>query len=206
MPVNRTRCCCRTIPLVEEYFHREGLHETHLHLNGSTHAELCWLRALRDPIEETRDFDRRLNDPQRIGQRLRELARSIQPDFSAPLLQQQLFVARQLRSYLIAAALRCLPDDILLPTNSEDLLDRAIGYEPPHHLPGSVDHRRLADLKQPDIATERQWLFHLLDRLRAQPSVALTNMLHVYLLLQESLLSAAGPERGSVMASTSFRS
>ncbi|WP_052747276.1 hypothetical protein [Burkholderia gladioli] len=171
-------------PLVEEYFHREGLHETHLHLNGSTHAELCWLRALRDPIEETRDFDRRLNDPQRIGQRLRELARSIQPDFSAPLLQQQLFVARQLRSYLIAAALRCLPDDILLPTNSEDLLDRAIGYEPPHHLPGSVDHRRLADLKQPDIATERQWLFHVLDRLRAQPSVALTNMLHVYLLLQ----------------------
>ncbi|EHQ7191499.1 hypothetical protein KSP16_004237, partial [Salmonella enterica subsp. enterica serovar Abaetetuba] len=24
-------------PLVEEYFNREGLHETHLHLNGSTH-------------------------------------------------------------------------------------------------------------------------------------------------------------------------
>lgn len=43
-------------PPVSAYIDREGLHETHLHLNGSTHAEVCWLRALGDPRAESEEF------------------------------------------------------------------------------------------------------------------------------------------------------
>ncbi|PZR22038.1 MAG: hypothetical protein DI538_29240, partial [Azospira oryzae] len=42
--------------LLADYVEREGLHETHLHLNGSTHAEICWLRAIRKSKAEVRDF------------------------------------------------------------------------------------------------------------------------------------------------------
>ncbi|WP_186143403.1 hypothetical protein [Burkholderia gladioli] len=171
-------------PLVEEYFHREGLHETHLHLNGSTHAESCWLRALHQPEEETREFDNKLKDSGRIGQRLQELARSIQPDFSVTRLQRQLFIARQLRRYLMAAAFDCLPNNIVLPKDFDAMFDLPTPYEPPSTLPGAVHHQRLADLERSDIAVERYWLSLLLDRLRVHRSVTLTNMLHAYLLLQ----------------------
>lgn len=32
--------------VVEDYLRDEGLHETHVHLNGSSHAERAWLHAL----------------------------------------------------------------------------------------------------------------------------------------------------------------
>lgn len=57
------RLHCQALPCptprdgaVEDYIGREGLHESHLHLNGSTFAEQCWLRALAHPDREVRLF------------------------------------------------------------------------------------------------------------------------------------------------------
>jgi adenosine deaminase len=171
-------------PLVEEYFRREGLHETHLHLNGSTHAELCWLRALHAPEEETKDFCDRFQSQTREARYLRELACAIQPDFSAALLRRQLFVARQLRNYLLAASLGCLADDTPLPQDEEALFREATVYFPPRGLQSSVEYARMSRLDEASVATERYWLYRLLKRLRVTGSVTLTNMLHNYLLLQ----------------------
>lgn len=172
-------------PLVEEYFRREGLHETHLHLNGSTHAELCWLRALHAVEEETEDFCKRFESNTNEAQRLRELACSIQPNFSAALLRRQLFVARQLRGYLLAASLDALADDQHLAQDEEELFREAIAYAPPQGLQASAfEYARLSCLDRASVATERYWMHRLLERLRLTGSVMLTNMLHYYLLLQ----------------------
>lgn len=71
--------------VIEDYVAREGLHETHLHLNGSTHAEQCWLRALNAPKAETRDFNSRwMAKSNREAARIRELAHSVNPRLRLP--------------------------------------------------------------------------------------------------------------------------
>lgn len=170
--------------LVEEYFRREGLHETHLHLNGSTHAELCWLRALNAPEAETEDFCKRFDSPTREARRLRELACAIQPDFSTALLRRQLFVARQLRTYLLAASLGCLSNAQPLAQNEEELFREATTSSQPKSLRSSAEFARMSRLDNASIATERYWLYLLLKRLSQTGSVMLSNMLHYYLLLQ----------------------
>ncbi|ALK32616.1 hypothetical protein [Burkholderia plantarii] len=171
-------------PLVEEYFHREGLHETHLHLNGSTHAELCWLRALDAPDQETDEFAIKLASGSREAHGLRELARSIQPDFTIVELKRQLFIARQLRGYLLAAAFGCLNNEAALPATFEALYTEALSFTPPPVRCNPPDHERLARRGAIDVTAEREWLYRLLVRLCERPSVTLTNMLHGYLLLQ----------------------
>jgi len=172
------------VPLVENYFLNNGLHETHLHLNGSTHAELCWLRALHAPEEETEDFCNKFQSHTREARHLRELACAIQPDFSVALLRRQLFVARQLRNYLLAASLECLDEDKPLPQDEEALFREATVYSPPQGLQSSAEYARMSSLDQASLATERYWMYRLLKRLYQKDSVTLTNMLHNYLLLQ----------------------
>ncbi len=81
-------------PLVEDYLGSEGLNETHLHLNGSTHAENCWLRALRRPKQEVKDFSVKWHTPSAAeAASVRELTRSIDPDLSPAELHRQLVAA-----------------------------------------------------------------------------------------------------------------
>jgi hypothetical protein len=65
---------------VEDYVRREGVHETHLHLNGSTHAENCWLLALKNIDHEVDEFSKKFHGDKtkkdREGLRLRELPSS----------------------------------------------------------------------------------------------------------------------------------
>lgn len=111
-------------PLVEDYLRREGLHETHLHLNGSTHAENCWLRALRMPKQETKDFSLKWNIPSSPDAvAVRELARSINPDLSPTELHRQLVAAGRLRKWLVAAATDTLKPEVQFPHDLSALMD-----------------------------------------------------------------------------------
>lgn len=162
---------------VEAYLQREGLHETHLHLNGSTHAEQCWLRALYHPEQETADFEVKWHDNSHPGIKLRELGRAINPALSPAKLRRQLYAARAIRSWLVAAAMDDLLDNDPLPTHFAEL-EKASATVP--------------DAKAPDLALgetcsiegERRWLYQLLRRLDTHPSLTLERMLHLYLLLQ----------------------
>lgn len=168
-------------PLVEDYLGREGLHETHLHLNGSTHAENCWLRALRTPKQETKDFSLKWHTPNAAdAAAVRELARSIDPDLSPAELHRQLVAAGRLRKWLIAAATDTLNAEVQLPHDLYELMDdESLQKEVPHparaHLQLSV---------QSCTADELDWMQQLLRRLKIRPSVALERMFHTYLMLQ----------------------
>lgn len=168
-------------PLVEDYLGREGLHETHLHLNGSTHAENCWLRALRAPKQETKYFSLKWHTPNAAdATAVRELARSINPDLSPAELHRQLVAAGRLRKWLVAAATDTLNADVQLPHDLSELMeDESLQRDVP--LPASA-HLQLS--VQSCTASELYWMQQLLLKFKSQPSVALERMFHTYLMLQ----------------------
>lgn len=166
-------------PLVEDYLEREGLHETHLHLNGSTHAEQCWLRALHAPDAATRDFEEKwVTSDSDSSQKMRELARAINPELSPTVLRHQLHGARHLRAWLIAEATGVLSENTVLPSDFARLFlfecsspDLSGTTQSGFDLPGSA----LGELR---------WLHLLLRRLECDPKPMVERMLHCYLILQ----------------------
>lgn len=166
---------------VEDYISREGLHESHLHLNGSTFAEQCWLRALTHPNLEVHLFSElwRASKRSSVGDRVQELARLHQNDFKPVQLRRDLVLAGRLRAWLVYAALNPgeLPSNA--PWNAGDLR----GYEseciaqelqPPYVL------KHVGPAEQ--LSGELEWLTRLLCQ--PQLSIRVARMLHLYLLLQ----------------------
>lgn len=162
---------------VADYIEREGLHETHLHLNGSTHAEICWLRAIRAPKVEIRDFVTAWTTGQQAS-RLRELVQQASPGLTPTTLFQHLRVASRLRSWLVAAAEDKIRLNSLLPLSCQDLCDMgseewSVGLSEPT-LPWNYEF---------DIEDELIWMARLVAKLRVYPSIQLSRMFHSYLLL-----------------------
>lgn len=44
-------------PIVEDYIERQGLHETHMHLNGTTSVEMLWHYAIQHPNSIVQDLE-----------------------------------------------------------------------------------------------------------------------------------------------------
>lgn len=85
--------------IVQDYLHREGLHETHVHLNGSSYAEAAWLHALQRPLESNIDFSKQW----KMKGIIKDLTRNIDPSLSPKVLVERLKAARRLRQHLMRA-------------------------------------------------------------------------------------------------------
>ncbi|WP_439670774.1 Adenosine deaminase [Cupriavidus necator] len=162
---------------VADYLEREGLHETHLHLNGSTHAEICWLRAIRDPYTETREFVDAWTRGKHAG-RLRELVGQVNPDLTPQVLHQHLRTASRLRAWLLGAAEDRIAPNARLPMSCQCLCSAG-------NDEWSVGLRAPAPAwrHEPDVEDELTWMAGLVAKLRQRPSVQLARMFHAYLLL-----------------------
>jgi len=90
--------------IVEDYLSREGLHETHVHLNGSSHGERAWLHALEHPLESITDFSKNFHKKPDKENAIRDLARNIDPTLTPTSLIHRLQEARKLRRLLMHAA------------------------------------------------------------------------------------------------------
>jgi hypothetical protein len=168
-------------PLVEDYLEREGLHETHLHLNGSTHAEICWLRALHMPEAETHKFESTWFNASTNGSaKMRELAHAINPALSPSELRRQLHAAKKLRCWLIAAATNSLPDDMLLPPDYATLANSPVE----HWAAPFPGESALALSGSTTPLDELRWICKVMRQLDANPNTVLERMLHCYILLQ----------------------
>lgn len=166
---------------VEDYISREGLHESHLHLNGSTFAEQCWLRALTHPNLEVHLFSElwRASKRSSAGDRVKELARLHENDFKPVQLRRDLVLAGRLRAWLVYAALN--PGE--LPSNAPWNADDLRGYES-ECIAQEVQHPYV--LKHADPAEQLSGELEWLTRLLCQPqlSIRVARMFHLYLLLQ----------------------
>lgn len=177
-------------PVVEDYISREGLHETHLHLNGSTHAEWCWLRALNKPKAELRDFSTKYIARNAYGARIRELCHSINPSLTPAKLDQNLRLARRLRCWLIAIV------DGRAERFDTRTQSAGIAVEPPmnvqqllaNDIPFFVDESTFSDLENGAIQAEMDWLIKLLTHLSIKHDPLTDRLLHLYLLLQNEYM------------------
>ncbi len=162
---------------VEDYIRREGVHETHLHLNGSTHAENCWLLALQNIDKEVAELSKKIqNKSDHEAVRVRELCLQINPALRPVELRRQLKLARSLRCWLkFAAETRldfCSAVPMDLPRNMEDWPDRP--------LPMSLKDAFTAEV----IEAEVVWMARLLACLKDQPGHWVERLFFTYLLLQ----------------------
>lgn len=166
---------------VEDYIGREGLHESHLHLNGSTFAEQCWLRALAHPNRETRLFSNLWRAPKRSSSvdRVQELARLHESEFKSTQLRRDLVLACRLRAWLVCAAL----SPCNLPSNTPWRAGDLRGYggtciAPEVKRPYALKHAAPSE----QLSGELDWMTRLLCQ--PQLSLRVARMLHLYLLLQ----------------------
>ncbi|WP_107759732.1 hypothetical protein [Dickeya sp. Secpp 1600] len=85
-------------PRVEDYLRREGLHEAHMHLNGTTFVELMWHHSLLNPDELINEMENcRKDDPTRL-RRFYAVASSL----DAPVkVSRMLHIARYCREWLL---------------------------------------------------------------------------------------------------------
>lgn len=162
---------------VVDYVEREGLHETHLHLNGITHAEICWLRAIRDPHAETREFVKAWTGGQHAG-RLRELVGQTNPELTPETFFLHLRAASRLRAWLVGAAQDHIAPNAALPASPRDLCmagndEWSVGLWEP----------ALSWRSEPGVEDELTWMAVLIAKLRQRPRGQLARMFHAYLLL-----------------------
>lgn len=185
---------------VDDYIDHEGLHETHLHLNGSTHTEYCWLSHLLRPRRFLQDLHKTYGKRDHEGARFRELCHSINPTLTPDRLYHYLLLARLLRQWLLSinsgqaeryeqaiadrhAKTGSLADKDKIPRNVRDLLETG--------LPFSPDERNLLDHGRDRPGAEMAWQRDLLARLAEKPNPLADRLLHLYLLIQNQYLQLA---------------
>lgn len=180
-------------PPVSAYIDREGLHETHLHLNGSTHAEVCWLRALGDPRAESEEFVKAWTGGAHAGH-IHDLVEQVNPGLTPHVFYRHLRVAGRLRAWLMAASEHRIALNSRFPASCQDLDDLdesewSVGLQ----TLNSPRHQGL------EIGDELGWMSRLIAALQARPRATLSRMLHAYLLLMHEhyrLLVQGEPQYG----------
>lgn len=164
--------------IVADYVRREGLHEAHLHLNGSTFAETCWLRAIRAPSAEIYDFKHAWNKARGVHQ-LHELVGQVNPGLTPVLLFHHLRTAARLRAWLRGIAENRISGSVRLPRSLEEL-DEADEDEWSKGLIEASQEKH----GESDIRSELSWMARLIGRLTQEPNVVYSRMFHAYVLLQ----------------------
>lgn len=178
-------------PVVDAYIAEEGLHETHLHLNGTTSAEWCWLRALYNPKQELEEFCEKYSKSHLV----RELCHSINPELNPYSLNLWLRKAKLLRCWLMAIADGRAEayakkysqyennDKYKLPSNITELLNLGEDFPFVDHTPPPLYSSVNALIEQ-----ETQWLYGIIKQLHQKPSKLVDRLLHLYLLMQNQYL------------------
>lgn len=165
---------------VEDYVRREGVHETHLHLNGSTHAENCWLLALKNIRYEvdavSKKFEGAKNKKDREGLRFRELILQIDPAMSPKKLYIQLELAKSLRDWLKGA----FTDRFNFAVLSLDDIGPLRYVDDWRHCPSGWG-RPLVDDK---VGDEVRWMSGVLSFIEDNPGHWIDRLFMIYLLLQ----------------------
>lgn len=86
--------------VVDDYILRNGLNDTHVHINGCAYGEECWLNALHDPLAEYRKMRKQYREHSQV----RELFHQLHVDLTPVVMHSHLKKARSLRGCLLKVA------------------------------------------------------------------------------------------------------
>jgi adenosine deaminase len=163
---------------LDDLVEREGLHELHMHLNGSTELEVLWNAAVTDPDAFYREIEAAWSKNKAIAA---ELYDQIEPGLTPYAVYKRLRAARRVRRLLVDALASGLPRGMgvggmhsaklhdLIDAMSQDTDDRSVpsvrglslAIHPSDLLFGPNDHR--------PIVNEAAWLYASLQHLSRRP-------------------------------------
>ncbi|WDE04644.1 hypothetical protein SG34_025485 [Thalassomonas viridans] len=161
-------------PLVEDYIDRNGLHEAHMHLNGTTLLEQLWHHSLLRP-QETTDI---LQDEYKNNKRV-QLLYSSNPHLSKPSdFYHLLNIARQLRELLLCWLTANEEQIKLCKQGIFDALSEKREYK------NSFSHEKLLFEIEPQWVhiAEIHWQVQVLNQLKSQPDTLIDTCFLFYLL------------------------
>ena len=168
-------------PSVEDYIVREGLNETHQHLNGSTSAEECWLDALKHPEVTIRDFEKAW-----VSQEMKQLCGQIDSTLTPKTFKYRLQIASNIREILCRVALGMeLPEWAISLQHPEQLAHSSI-------LHNGNEYSFTAVWPLNDKYSQKaefQLLVRLLECWRYDAPEGLERLLWIYLLIQNEYLT-----------------
>jgi len=164
---------------LDDLIEREGLHELHMHLNGSTELDVLWNAAVGNPNGFYREIETEWGKNKREAA---ELYDQLEPGLTPYAIFKRLRAARRVRRLIAealaaqwrtgraAAAPLTISADNLLKAMKEDSADHAVAglggqplaTDPSDLLHGSSKHRR--------IIKEAAWLYNCLMHLSRQPA------------------------------------
>ena len=179
---------------VENYIERNGLNDSHVHVNLCAYAEECWLYALYNTEEEWQIQQQQLER----SAESEELYREIHIDLTPRVMYQHMQTAKRLRYLLISYAndKEVVADESLpesAPRNSISAiikLARLAGIPPIEwdnkHVDaqrGIPDARTVGGTPFFNVFTEMEWMQKIIDKQSTTPDSNIERALHLYLLL-----------------------
>lgn len=170
-------------PVVEDYIQREGLCETHLHLNGSTPAEYAWLLLLRDPRRELQKFFSAYKDRKKT---VKELCRCVDEGLTPEKVLDRCHLARQLRAMLMGRVGNGGWDWMGSGMDGWPLTPRSLVIRRPFALPCEF-HRDCRSMLRL-LACEASWQARLIRELERRRDPLADRIFHLYLLIKHQYL------------------
>lgn len=163
---------------LEDLVEREGLHELHMHLNGSTELEVLWNAAVADPDAFYREIEAAWKSNISVAA---ELYDQMEPGLTPYGVFKRLRAARRVRRLLVDVLKPgCLPQaglanyrpaalDTIVAAMAQETEDgsftwlqgSSLATDPSDQLYGAGDHR--------PIIKEAAWLYATLQHLSRQP-------------------------------------
>jgi len=175
-------------PPVESYVERCGLHESHLHLNGSTPAEYVWLLAMDEPKKALIPF-RGISPKKKDGRAVRELLRSVDERLTPNRLLERCILAQQLRAFLLHIARYKSSFNLFIGSNGGG------GRYALHPSRLAQDRLIPVFLRRGDrrgpvqrYEEERDWQLKVIRKLKVAPCALIERAFHLYLLLQNQFV------------------
>lgn len=160
-------------PYVEDYIDKEGLNETHQHLNGSSSAEDCWLEALQTPRLIQAQFAQKYKS----SDVLQQLIAQIDPNLQPSTLLNLLLLANSIRKLLAMVTLnQSIPNEVFRIETPWQLIDTNLQVNWPTTQPYQQQ-------------TEHKMLCSLFNRWKIKPEPHFERLLWLYLLIQNQFLS-----------------
>lgn len=156
--------------LVQSYIEDNGLNETHLHLNGSSFAEHCWLYALKNPMQEVETFSQLLKtNNYKVNQLFDQVYENLTPSTLFHFYKK----AAEIRLLLINYA----HDDTDDFNKSNYIIDGVV------HLKKNIEH---IAFNLSDVSIEFKWLVKLFKKLENLKNLnnKIYHYFHQYILIK----------------------
>ena len=183
---------------VENYISRNGINDSHVHVNLCAYAEECWLKALSDPEGEYLKQQKEFEQVSDVAELYRVIHVHLTPEI---LYKNHLETACRLRYLLICYAndvrifvqeknkMLSIPAKVRLHNLSEIPPEHWSDKEVPMEK-GSPEVTHEHDASQPPVVFEEiEWMEKVIHKQAISPDAIVDRAFHLYILLMNEFLS-----------------